>query len=275
MAETEPPSLTCPVCGSKQVRLSTRQSQRRPVEIYRCSQCKRHFEKAVTNAAKPFPLGGVVTGVLAAIAIGAIVTISMGGPKNESAGDIPIPIPVDPSAPAPVAGADMASQYQRGLHFWTIGNYTEAFPWLKASADMGHQEARYYLGLAYLYGRATVQNFRLAFEQIQASARQNYLNAQHQLGVMYRDGIGIAADRELAYIWLNIAASRGHAVATFDRDRLASSMSKDEIALAQEGTMKELISLRAAVVPVGAEISATRATPVTPAAPATKTTPVP
>lgn len=256
MAETEPPSLACPVCGSQQVRLSTRQSHRRPVEIYRCLKCKRHFEIATTIGSKPFPLGGVVTGVLAAIAIGAIVTISLGGPRNESVDDIPIPvsIPVDPRAPAPVAGADMASQYQRGLHFWTTGNYQEALPWIKASADMGHQEARYYLGIAYLYGRATVQNFHLAFEQMQASARQNHRNAQHQLGIMYRDGLGVDKNRELAYVWLNIAASRGHEAATHERDILSNMMSSDEITQAQKGTMSELANLRGVVAPEAVEM---------------------
>lgn len=206
--------------------------------------------------AKPFPLGAVVTGVLAAIAIGAIVTISIGGPKNESVDDIPIPAPapVDPRAPAPVAGADMASQYQRGLHFWTIGNYQEALPWIKAAADMGHQDARYYLGVAYLYGRATVQNFHLAFEQMQASARQNHLNAQHQLGIMYRDGLGIDKNRELAYVWLNIAASRGHEAATHEREILSNMMSSDEITRAQGSTMKELANLRAAVTPADVDM---------------------
>lgn len=261
MAETEHPPVTCPICGSKQVRLSTRQSHRRPVEIYRCSKCKRHFEKATANGTKPFPLGLVVTGVLATIAIGAIVTISMGGPKSESPGDIPTPIsiPVDASAPAPVAGADMDSKYQRGLHFWTQGNYQEALPWIKAAADMGHQEARYYLGLAYLYGRATIQNFHLAFEQMQASARQNHLNAQHQLGIMYRDGLGIDKNRELAYVWLNIAASRGHEAATHERNILSNMMSTDEITRAQAGTMNELANLRAVVAP------AERALPAVPA----------
>jgi len=263
MAETEQVPVRCPVCGSKQVRLSARQSHRRPVEIYRCTTCKRHFEKAVANATKPFPLGGVVIGVLAAIAIGVILTISMGGPKSETTGNTSIPLPIDPNAPAPVAGTDMASQYQRGLHFWTIGNYPEAFPWLKASADKGHQEARYYLGLAYLYGRGTVQNFRLAFEQMQVSARQNYLNAQHQLGIMYRDGLGIDANREQAYIWLNIAASLGQETAIHDRDRLSTSMSSDEIARAQDGTLKELAKLRGV------------ATPAAQATPAAKTTPMP
>jgi DNA-directed RNA polymerase subunit RPC12/RpoP len=263
MAETVQPLVDCPYCGNKQVRLSARQSKRRPVEIYRCTRCKRHFEKAAAYETKPFPLGVVVIGVLAAITIGTIVTISMGGPAREPTGDIPIPGPIDPKGPAPVAGTDMASQYNRGFHFWTMGKYSEAFPWLKTSAGLGHREARYYLGLAYLYGRGTVQNYLLAFEQIQASARQSYLNAQHQLGVMYRDGVGTQINREQAYIWLNIAASGGHETATHDRDKMAMVMSADEITHAQDGTMKELALLSGV------------ATPAAPATPAVKTKPAP
>jgi hypothetical protein len=191
-------------------------------------------------------MGGVVIGVLAAIAIGTIVTISMGGPDRAPTHDNPIPGPIDPKTPAPKAGTDMVSQYKRGLYFWTTGNYPEAFSWLKASAEMGHREARYYLGLAYLYGRGTVQNYRLAFEQMQASARQSYIEAQYQLGVMYRDGLGIPANHEQAYVWMNIAASRGHENATIDRDRMATAMTPDEITRAQDGTLKELIEMRGA-----------------------------
>jgi DNA-directed RNA polymerase subunit RPC12/RpoP len=260
MAETEQPPVECPVCGSKQVRLSSRQSHSRPVEIYRCSRCKRHFEIAVAREIrKSFPVAGVAVGVLAVIALGTAVMIGKGGPESEPSRDIPIPGPIDANAPAPPAGTDMASQYRRGLHFWTIGNYPEAFPWLKAAAEKGHSEARYYLGLAHLYGRGTVQNYRLAFEQIQASARQNYLNAEHQLGIMYRDGIGVAASRERAYVWLNIAASRGQETAIHDRDRLAIGMSPDEIARAQDGTLNELTSLGGEVKPDAAAKPATAA----------------
>jgi DNA-directed RNA polymerase subunit RPC12/RpoP len=272
-AETEQPPVECPVCGSKQVRLSSRQSHSRPVTIYRCTRCKRHFEKAVANKTNALPVGGIVIGVLAVIALGTVLTIVKGGPENGPSPDVSIPGPIDPNAPAPVAGTDMESQYRRGLHFWTLGNYAEAFPWLKAAADKGHSEARYYLGLAHLYGRGTVQNYRLAFEQIQASARQSYLAAQQQLGILYRDGLGTAANREQAYVWLNIAASRGQQTAIHDRDRLSAGMSADEVARAQEGTMKELASLRDVATPVVGTAAA--GTPVAVAVPAAPAKPAP
>jgi DNA-directed RNA polymerase subunit RPC12/RpoP len=262
IAETEKSPVECPVCGSKNVRLSSRQSHRRPVEIYRCTRCKRHFEIALAKKSdKPFPVGGVAIGVLAVIALGTVLTISMGGPENAPAVATSLPGPIDPKTPPPAAGNDMVSQYRRGLYFWTIGNYPEALPWLKAAAEKGHSEARYYLGLAHLYGRGTVQNYRLAFEQIQASAHQNYLTAQQQLGIMYRDGLGTAANREQAYIWLNIAASRGQETAVIDRDRLSSGMSADEITRAQDVTLKELATMHDQVKPEAAAIPATPAKP--------------
>lgn len=254
MAETEQTPLRCPVCGSRRVRLSARQSQRRPVEIYRCTKCNRHFEEAATHTARPFTLGGIVVGVLVLIAVAAILAVTMRGGENHSTANADLPAAIDPDSTAPEASNDKVSQYQRGLHFWMRGNYQEAFPWLKSAADMGHREASYLLGLAYLYGRATVQNYRLAFERIQASASRNYLDAQHQLGIMYRDNVGVEKDREQAYIWLNIAASRGHEVATQDRDKLAAGMSAEEIARAQDGTMKELAKLRSTAAAKIAEI---------------------
>lgn len=269
MAETEQLPIVCPYCGSKRVRLSTRQSHRRPVEIYRCSSCKRHFKIAAANASKSFNIssafviGGVVIGVLVAITIGTVWMLGMGESERQSSGDTSITSAIDPKTPAPAAGTDMDSQYKRALYFWTAGNYPEAFPWLKSSADKGHAEARYYLGLAYLYGRGTIQNFHLAFEQIQASARQHFLNAQYQLGLMYRDSLGTPESREQAYIWLNIAASRGHSTATFDRDKLALSMSADEIARAQDGTLKELAKMGDTAAPAAQRTTAlmTKTTP--------------
>lgn len=242
-----PPPMKCPYCGSGHVRLSARQSHRRPVEIYRCTRCKRHFEKAAPNANQSLARNPVVLGVTATLAAATLMLILLSSGQDDKIGATALPLA--PDGPAPAAGGDMASQYQRGLHFWTKGEYKEALPWLKSAADQGHREARYYLGLAFLYGRATVQNYRMAFEQIHVSARQNYLNAQHQLGLLYRDGQGTETNRQLAYVWLNIAASRGHEAATHDRDKLAMTMSSDEIAAAQDGTMKELAVLKGAALP--------------------------
>lgn len=257
MAETELQPVRCPFCGSKQVRLSARQSHKRPVEIFRCTRCNRHFEMAIEPETRPFPLAAAIVGALIVIAVGAIITVALGGREQDAAITASLPGPVDPNSPAPVAGSDKESQYQRGLHFWSLGEYTQALPWLKDAAGRGHREARYYLGLAYLYGRGTVQNYRLAFEQMQTAARQNELNAQHQLGLLYRDGFGVAeSNRELAYTWLNIAAARGHEAAALDRDRLSTAMPMEAIARAQDATMKELANLRGADARANAAIPA-------------------
>lgn len=272
-----PAQMKCPYCGTRQVRLSARQSHKRPVEIYRCTKCKRHFEKVAPNANRSLGNNPVVIGVLAVLAlVSVLLVILFSGDESDSLSSPAISSPLDPNTPAPVAGADMESQYRRGLHYWTMGDYKQALPWVKSAADQGHRESRYYLGLAYLYGRATVQNYRMAFEQIQLSAKQNYLQAQHQLGLLFRDGQGAASNREQAYIWLNIAASRGHEAATHDRDKLAMTMSNDEVAAAQDGTMKELAILRGAagagdVMPASAPAAPVPA-PAAPAA-AAKTTP--
>jgi hypothetical protein len=246
-SEQPSPALKCPFCGSSQARLSARQSHKRPVSIFRCQKCKRHFEQDAPNTNRAITKVQIAIGALIVVVLGVIVAISVNSETDHIG--TPIPTGVDLNAPAPVEGTDMVSQYHRGLYFWARGDYLKAFPPLKSAAQMGHREASYYLGLAYLYGHATVQNYRLAFEQIQTSARQNYLNAQHQLGIMYRDGLGTPTNREQAYIWLNIAASRGQEEASHDRDKMAMIMSADEIARAQDATMKELANLRGEASP--------------------------
>jgi DNA-directed RNA polymerase subunit RPC12/RpoP len=259
MAESEQPSIRCPYCGSLRVRRSSRQSSTRPVEIYRCSSCKRHFEQSAASANVPsrfikyfesLNLGLAVIVVLAVITIVTAIIVSLGDWEQGTGDGVQIPGGgADSPSSAPAVGSDSVSQFQRGLYFWNMAEYRQAFPWFKSAAEMGHREAHYYLGLAYLYGRGTVQNYRLAFEQIQAAAHKNDLNSQHQLGLMYRDGVGTPVNREQAYIWLNIAASRGQEIASHDRDKLSLLMSEDEITRAQESTMNQLAKLDAAATP--------------------------
>lgn len=237
-----PNPIQCPHCGSTDIRLSSRQSERRPIDRYRCRKCKRHFEKDAPHSGL-IKTGTVVGVLLVASVVVTVAVIVAGGVAQKPPGEATIPSIQLERKPPPAAGNDAASQYNRAFHLWALGDYREAFPWFRSAAEKGHREARYYLGLSHLYGRGTVQNYRLAFEQMQASAHQGHLEAQYELGLLYRDGHGVNANRELAYAWWNIASSHGHEGATHERDKIAAVMSPEQITQAQEVTMKELTAL--------------------------------
>jgi TPR repeat protein len=138
------------------------------------------------------------------------------------------------------------AQYDLGWAHWQRGEYQQAFPWIKAAAGQGHAEAEYRLGMAYLEGHGTVQNYRFALEQFTNAAQHAHLEAQYRLGLLYRDGLATPASKESAYIWLNIAAARGHGDALQFRDKLTAAMSSEEINRAQDASTLTLTKLSSA-----------------------------
>jgi hypothetical protein len=73
-----------------------------------------------------------------------------------------------------------------------------------------------------------------AAEHYDVAARAGHLQAQVNLGVLFVIGDGQLQDMEKAYMWFNIAASKGHNMARKYRDRIAAKMSRREILLAQK-----------------------------------------
>jgi TPR repeat protein len=215
--------------------------------IYRCRKCKRHFHvKQPEQEIRNIPISGIVIGILALVSLGVVLAVdteNVGDAEDVPTVSTALQSSSKVGAPPPPAGKDMASQFARGLHYWEQAQYREALPWFQAAASQGHADARFYLGQAYLLGRATVQNYKLAYEQIHAAALQNQFEAQHQLGMLFRDGLGTPKSRENAYVWLNISASRGHETAGYEREKLRVLMSEDEVARAQSLTMQELDKL--------------------------------
>jgi len=135
-----------------------------------------------------------------------------------------------------VKKGDPQAQYDLGRTHWLNAKYQQAFPLLKAAADQGHVEATFQLGLAYLNGLGTLQNYRAALEHFTKSAHQGHLEAEYRLGLLYRDGLATPPSKEDAYLWLNIAAARGHEDALLYRDKLAAAMSSQELHRAQEAS---------------------------------------
>lgn len=139
---------------------------------------------------------------------------------------------------------DPQAQFDLGRTLWHQDNYSEALHWLQNAADRGHLDAQYLVGQAYQYGYGTVQNFRTAQEHYLKAAERGHLEAEYRLGLFYRDGLAGPVDKKSAYIWLNIAAAKGHGDALVMRDKLTQSMSGEEILAAQEASGEVLVRVK-------------------------------
>ena len=94
-------------------------------------------------------------------------------------------------------------------------NYTEAFKYCKKSAEQGHEEAQFNLGVMYDNGKGVKQDYFKAFEWYQKAADQGQSDAQYNLGVMYDRGQGVKQDYFKAVEWYQKAAEQGYAKAQF------------------------------------------------------------
>lgn len=75
-------------------------------------------------------------------------------------------------------------------------------------ADQGHVEAQVFVTDSYYMGRnGFPQNDSLALQYYQAAAKQNNASAQFALVTMYLEGEGTAVNKQLAFDFLNKAAT--------------------------------------------------------------------
>lgn len=244
--QTEHVAIKCRHCGSTQVRPSRRSSGDPSHVTYRCQECKRHFKVGSGHSTLKIVVAGAAVFSLALIALVTLLYLANDDDVDyQPTVDMLDQTAIETKRQAARKG-DAQSQYDLGWAHWQRGEYLEAFPLLKAAADKGHAEAEYRLGMAYLEGHGTVQNYRSALEQFTHAAQHAHLEAQYRLGLFYRDGLATPPSKESAYIWLNIAAARGHDQALQYRDKLTAAMSSDEINRAQEASAQTLAKLTGA-----------------------------
>ncbi len=117
-------------------------------------------------------------------------------------------------------------------------DYQEAVKWYRLAAAQGNVPAQYSLGLAYEKGQGVPQDYQEAVKWYRLAAAQGDQFAQMNLGVMYADGTGVRQDFVRAHMWFTLAtaALSGDSgdTATKNRDRIASKMTAEQIATAQE-----------------------------------------
>jgi uncharacterized protein len=111
-------------------------------------------------------------------------------------------------------------------------------PPLHVLASRGNTRAQTELGFAYETGVGVPQNFDLAAQWYWRAANRGNPMAQYLLGLMYDKGRGVPLDTIVAQKWLILATASApiHQREYFMRirDAVASKMSADEIAQAQD-----------------------------------------
>ena len=230
---------SCPHCGSTDVRKSNRRAGGLFHSTYRCRQCKRHFK------VRAYWGYGIIAASALALLLAGVSSgwFSNPGAIEETPTVVQAASEISPVEHALAQKGDPAMQFKLGMQYWARLDYQKAFNWIKAAADRGHPDAIYQLGMAYLYGRGTIQNYKYAQQRFEQAAKLNNHEAQYLLGIMHRDGMGVPVSRDLAYAWLNIAASNGNEVAALERERMAVIMSPAEMARAQEMSLQAMTAV--------------------------------
>lgn len=136
---------------------------------------------------------------------------------------------------------DAASEEAYAVRLEAGQYYAEAAKWYRRAADEGRSESQYRLGAMLLKGHPRMSPDRPALPAqplaaiglLTRAAQQGHDRAQLELGRCYWNGTGVSPNPVEAYRWLLLAAET-NAAARAERDRVALTLTADEIQLAQD-----------------------------------------
>lgn len=89
-------------------------------------------------------------------------------------------------------------------------NDLEAFKWYKDAAEQGHRDAKYNLAMMYEDGQGIDQNYAEAFKLYKELAEKGDAGAIYQIGEMYKKGLGVKRNLSLAFDCFSLAQEKGH-----------------------------------------------------------------
>jgi TPR repeat protein len=109
-----------------------------------------------------------------------------------------------------------------------------ALQWYGRAAEQGHGEAQYSLGLMNANGWGVAMNDDEAAKWYLLAAEAGFVPAQTSLAKVYQNGRGAEQNFVDAYTWFHIAMELGDLGARFDRDEVATDLSPEQLATAQQ-----------------------------------------
>ena len=80
---------------------------------------------------------------------------------------------------------------------------------MKAAASLGHPEAQYNLGIAYIEGVGVKQNVAKAAHYFEEAATNDVMEASYNLGLIYENGLLGKQQPDEALFWYKVASSKG------------------------------------------------------------------
>ncbi len=126
-----------------------------------------------------------------------------------------------------------SADLQKGKYAYDTGDYAAALREWRPLAEQGHAKAQVNLGFMYHSGEGVAEDDAQAVEWTRKAAEQGHADAQFNLALAYDEGEGVAEDDAQAVEWYRKAAEQGDEDAAKHRDKLAKSMTPDQIAEAQ------------------------------------------
>ncbi len=118
-------------------------------------------------------------------------------------------------------------QFARSLH--KAERLEEAVVYYQQAGLQGHPLAQKTLGFAYANGLGVTRDEAKSAQWHQMAAEQGDGDSQQNMGYVYAAGQGVRQDIIQAHMWYNIAAAHESAGAAENRDRLAASMTDEQI----------------------------------------------
>ena len=111
-------------------------------------------------------------------------------------------------------------------------DYSEAFKWIRKSAQNGLPDGQCALGFFYTKGWGVDQDYAEAFKWYRESALNGLPEGQFLTGLRYKNGRGVKKDEVEAYAYFHLASPR-HDAARQERDLLKKHLTKEQIAAGQ------------------------------------------
>lgn len=139
-----------------------------------------------------------------------------------------------------VAQGNAMAQFNLGVSYangqGVSKDFVEAAKWYRLAAAQGHAESQWSLAWLYTNGQGVVRDDAEASKWFRLAAQQGHAGGQVGLGMAYADGRGLHRDQVKALMWQNLAALSGNPFMVEGRDRLAQSMTPQQVAQAQKMT---------------------------------------
>ncbi len=116
-----------------------------------------------------------------------------------------------------------------------------ALRWYGLAAEQGYSEAQYNLGLMHANGWGVEMNDQEAAKWYRLAADQGLIEAQTSLAMLCHKGRGVEQNLIEAYMWYDIAIQLGDLNSSYKRDDVATDMSPEQVANAQQMATRWLI----------------------------------